>query len=121
MIDRSNVGLWGHSWGGYQTAFLATQTSIFKAAIAGAPLTNMVSIPSVYWNTGNLTRRSSRTARGASRGTSPRTPRPTFATPVFHAERVKTPLIILADDKDGAVDFNQGITITTPLRSLRRT
>jgi hypothetical protein len=34
---------------------------------------------------------------------------------------VKTPLIILADDKDGAVDFNQGITITTPLRSLRRT
>ena len=31
-------------------------------------------------------------------------------SPVFHAQNVKTPLIILADDKDGAVDFNQGIT-----------
>ncbi|MGH7619147.1 MAG: S9 family peptidase, partial [Gemmatimonadaceae bacterium] len=54
MIDSANVGLWGHSWGGYQTAFLVTQTNIFKAAIAGAPLTNMVSMyASVYWNTGN--------------------------------------------------------------------
>jgi len=44
MIDSANVGVWGHSWGGYQTAFLVTQTNIFKSAIAGAPLTDMVSM-----------------------------------------------------------------------------
>ena len=29
IVDPANVGLWGHSWGGYQTAFLVTQTNIF--------------------------------------------------------------------------------------------
>src|SRR5260221_2693685 len=54
IIDSTNVGLWGHSWGGYPTAFLVTQTTLFKAAIAGAPLPNMGSMDaSVYSNTGN--------------------------------------------------------------------
>ena len=39
IVDIDKVGLQGHSWGGYQTAFLVTQTDLFKAAIAGAPLT----------------------------------------------------------------------------------
>ena len=39
-------------------------------------------------------------------------------SPVFHAAIVKTPRIILADDKDGAVDFNQGITYYNTLRQL---
>ena len=53
IVDAKRVGLWGHSWGGYQTAFLVTQTNIFSAAIAGAPLTNMVSMyGSIYWNSG---------------------------------------------------------------------
>src|SRR5206468_12944523 len=36
VVDRTRVGLHGHSWGGYQTAFLITQTDAFKAAAAGA-------------------------------------------------------------------------------------
>ena len=43
IVDRDNIGIHGHSWGGYQTAFLITQTDRFKAAIAGAPLTNQTS------------------------------------------------------------------------------
>ena len=42
MIDADRVGLQGHSWGGYQTTFVTTQTKIFKTAVAGAPLTDMV-------------------------------------------------------------------------------
>ena len=82
IVDSANVGLWGHSWGGYQTAFLVTQTNIFKAAIAGAPLTNMVSMySSIYWNTGGIgRRRSSNRARAASRATSPTTSKRTSAT-----------------------------------------
>jgi dipeptidyl aminopeptidase/acylaminoacyl peptidase len=53
MIDESKIGLMGHSWGGYQTAFLITQTDLFSAAVAGAPLTNLVSMyNSIYWNSG---------------------------------------------------------------------
>ncbi|MGH7574554.1 MAG: prolyl oligopeptidase family serine peptidase, partial [Longimicrobiales bacterium] len=53
MIDETKVGLIGHSWGGYQTAFVPTQTDIFAAAVAGAPLTELYTMYlSIYWNTG---------------------------------------------------------------------
>ena len=53
VVDAKRVGLHGHSWGGYETAFLVTQTDAFRVALAGAPLTDMVSMySSVYWNTG---------------------------------------------------------------------
>ncbi|MCE1198932.1 MAG: prolyl oligopeptidase family serine peptidase, partial [Marinilabiliales bacterium] len=42
-VDAANMGLQGQSWGGYQTAFMVTQTSLFKAAMAGAPVSNMTS------------------------------------------------------------------------------
>jgi dipeptidyl aminopeptidase/acylaminoacyl peptidase len=120
IIDEGNIGLWGHSWGGYQTAFLVTQTNIFKAAIAGAPLTDMVSMySSVYWNTGGANQAIFESSQGRFKGN--------FIdnydayirnSPAFHAKNVTTPLIILHNDKDGAVDFNQGITYFNTLRQL---
>jgi dipeptidyl aminopeptidase/acylaminoacyl peptidase len=120
IVDEANVGLWGHSWGGYQTAFLVTQTNIFKAAIAGAPLTDMVSMySSVYWNTGGANQAIFESSQGRFKGN--------FIdnydayirnSPAFHADKVTTPLMILHNDKDGAVDFNQGITYFNTLRQL---
>ena len=44
-IDAKRVGAMGHSWGGYQSAFYAVHApDIFAAAIAGAPLTNLISM-----------------------------------------------------------------------------
>lgn len=122
MIDSANVGLWGHSWGGYQTAFLVTQTNMFKAAIAGAPLTNMVSMyASVYWNTGNSDAEIFESSQGRFKGNFIENYDAYIRnSPVFHADKVKTPLIILADDKDGAVDFNQGITYYNTLTQLKK-
>ena len=52
-VDEENVGVQGHSWGGYQIAYMITETNIFKAAEAGAPVVNM---PSAYggirWGSG---------------------------------------------------------------------
>lgn len=42
-VDREKIGLMGHSFGGYETAYIITQTSMFKAAVAGAPVTDIVS------------------------------------------------------------------------------
>ena len=82
VVDAKQVGITGHSWGGYQTAFLVTQTDVFAAAVAGAPLTDMVSMYSlVYKNTGGVEpARSSRAARGGSRAASGTTGTPTTAT-----------------------------------------
>ena len=120
IVDSANVGLWGHSWGGYQTAFLVTQTDIFKSAIAGAPLTDMVSMySSIYWNTGSTNQSIFESSQGRFKGN--------FTdnydayirnSPVFQAKNVKTPLVILHNDKDGAVDFNQGVTYYNTLRQL---
>ena len=120
LVDPAKVGLWGHSWGGYQTAFLVTQTNIFKAAIAGAPLTDLVSMySSVYWNTGGTNQAIFESSQGRFTGN--------FIdnydayirnSPAFHAKNVTTPLMLLHNDKDGAVDFNQGITYFNTLRQL---
>jgi dipeptidyl aminopeptidase/acylaminoacyl peptidase len=120
MIDSANVGLWGHSWGGYQTAFLVTQTHIFKSAIAGAPLTDMVSMyNSIYWNTGGTNQAIFESSQGRFKGNVADNMEAYIRnSPVFHAKNVTTPLIILHDDKDGAVDFNQGITYFNSLRQL---
>ena len=54
IVDAKRVGLHGGSWGGYQTAFLITQTNAFHAAFARAPLTDMIAMyNAIYWNTGS--------------------------------------------------------------------
>jgi dipeptidyl aminopeptidase/acylaminoacyl peptidase len=120
MVDSTRVGLWGHSWGGYQTAFLVTQTNIFAGAIAGAPLTDMVSMySSVYWNSGGTNQAIFESSQGRFKGNFIDNYEAYIRnSPAFHAKDVKTPLIILHNDKDGAVDFNQGITYFNTLRQL---
>jgi dipeptidyl aminopeptidase/acylaminoacyl peptidase len=120
IVDSANVALHGHSWGGYQTAFLVTQTNIFKTAIAGAPLTDMVSMySSVYWNTGAGNMAIFESSQGRFKGNFLENYDAYIRnSPAFHADNVKTPLLILHNEHDGAVDFNQGITYFNTLREL---
>jgi len=122
IVDSARVGLHGHSWGGYQTSFLVTQTNIFKSAVAGAPLTDMVSMySSVYWNTGSANQGIFQSSQGRFKGNFLENKEAYERnSPNRFADKVKTPLIILHDDKDGAVDFNQGITYYNTLRQLNK-
>src|SRR5690606_26607427 len=43
FIDFNKIGLIGHSFGGYESAFIATQTDMFAAIVAGAAVTNFTS------------------------------------------------------------------------------
>ena len=122
IVDEKNVAIHGHSWGGYQTSFLITQTNIFKAAAAGAPLTNMISMYSlIYWNSGGTNQAIFEASQGRL------TPGywdnwDAFArnSPVYHIKKVQTPLLLLHNDKDGAVDFTQGIEYYNGLRRLNK-
>ena len=122
IVDEAAVGLHGHSWGGYQTSHLITQTDRFSAAIAGAPLTNMISMYSlIYKNSGSANGPIFEASQGRFTG-GPWDVTDAYVrnSPVYHAENVTTPLIILHNDEDGAVDFTQGVEYYTTLRRLNK-
>jgi len=120
VVDPKHVGLHGHSWGGYQTAFTVTQTDIFAAAAAGAPLTDMISMYSlIYKNTGGTNGAIFESSQGRfTSGPWDNWEAYTRNSPVAGAKNVKTPLMMLSNDKDGAVDFTQGIEYFDTLRRL---
>jgi dipeptidyl aminopeptidase/acylaminoacyl peptidase len=122
VVDKDRVALHGHSWGGYQTAFMVTQTDALRAAIAGAPLTDMISMYNlIYWNTGGGNMAIFESSQGRFTGSPVEIPEAYIRnSPVFHAKNVKTPLMILHNDKDGAVDFTQGIEYFNQLRRLQK-
>ena len=121
-VDPHKIGITGHSWGGYQTAFLVTQTDVFAAAVAGAPLTDMVSMYSlIYKNTGGGNGAIFESSQGRFKGGFWDNWDAYYRnSPVFFAKNVKTPLMILHNDKDGAVDFTQGVEYFNTLRRLQK-
>ena len=122
VVDEKNIGIHGHSWGGYQTAFLVTQTDMFKAAAAGAPLTDMISMYDlIYWNSGGGNMAIFEASQGRFKG-GPWDNWESYQrnSPVYHVRNVKTPLLMLHNDKDGAVDFTQGIEYYNALRRLKK-
>jgi dipeptidyl aminopeptidase/acylaminoacyl peptidase len=120
IVDAKKVGITGHSWGGYQTSFLVTQTDIFAAAVAGAPLTNMISMYSlIYKNTGGGNMAIFESSQGRFKGGYWDNWDAYYRnSPVFFAKNVKTPLMILHNDRDGAVDFTQGVEYFNTLRRM---
>ena len=53
FVDSSHIGAQGHSWGGYQVAYLATRTGKFAAIESGAPVVNMFSAyGGIRWGSG---------------------------------------------------------------------
>ncbi len=120
IVDEKRVGIHGHSWGGYQTAFLVTQTDIFHAAVAGAPLTDMISMYSlIYRNSGGANQAIFESSQGRFFGGYwDNLEAYQRNSPVYFAKNVHTPLMILHNDKDGAVDQTQGIEYFNTLRRL---
>jgi len=122
IVDPKHIGITGHSWGGYQTAFLVTQTDLFAAAVAGAPLTDMVSMYSlVYKNSGGWNGAIFESSQGRFKGGYWDNWDAYYRnSPVFFAKNVHTPLMILHNDKDGAVDFTQGVEYFNTLRRMQK-
>ncbi len=118
IADPDAIGLHGHSWSGYQTAFVITQTDIFKCAVAGAPVSNMTSAYSgIRWASGMA--RQFQYEQSQSRiGATLWERRDLYIdnSPVFFADRINTPLLIIHGDEDGAVPWYQSIELYLALR-----
>ncbi|MBI2797091.1 MAG: S9 family peptidase [Gemmatimonadetes bacterium] len=120
FVDPRRLGIGGQSWGGYQTAYLVTQTNMFAAAVPNATVANMTSAyGGIRWGSGLA--RSFQYEKSQSRiGCSIWTCRDRFIenSPLFFADRIKTPLLFMANDNDGAVPWYQGIEFFVALRRL---
>lgn len=120
FIDKGNIGVQGHSWGGYQIAYLVTKTDIFKAAEAGAPVPNMISAyGGIRWWTGLSRQFQYEHTQSRIGGTPWEYPmRYIENSPIFNIDKINTPLLIMHNDADGHVPWYQGIELFTSLRRL---
>ena len=120
FVDEKRIGGSGHSWGGYQYAYLATRTDRFAAIEAGAPVVNMFSAyGGIRWGSGMA--RSFQYEHTQSRiGASP-WERPDLYTEnssIFTMDKVTTPILIMHNDQDGHVPWYQGIEYFVAMKRL---
>ena len=119
-VNEKAIGIQGHSWGGYQIAYMVTQTNRFRAAAPGALVANMTSAYSgIRWGTGlprQFQYERSQSRIGGSLWEYPL--RYLDNSPIFRADRVETPLLMIHNDEDDAVPWYQGIEYFLALRRL---
>ena len=120
FVDKDNIGVQGHSWGGYQIAYLVTKTDIFKAAESGAPVPNMISAyGGIRWWTGLSRQFQYEHTQSRIGGTPWEYPqRYVENSPIFNIDKINTPLLIMHNDADGHVPWYQGIEFFVSLRRL---
>ena len=121
-VNEKAIAAQGHSWGGYQVAYLATRTNLFAAIESGAPVVNMLSAyGGIRWSTG--LNRSFQYEHGQSRigGTIWDTPlRYMENSPLMTMDKVQTPILIMHNDNDGHVPWYQGIEYFVALKRLQK-
>ena len=122
FVDEKNLGIQGHSWGGYQAAYIITKTNLFKAAEAGAPVANMTSAyGGIRWEAG-ISRmfqyEHSQSRLGATLWENPKLYLEN--SPLFYVDKINTPTLILQNDADGAVPWYQGIELYMAMRRLNK-
>jgi dipeptidyl aminopeptidase/acylaminoacyl peptidase len=119
-VDGTKIGIQGQSWGGYQVAHLITRTNMYAAAWAGAPVVNMTSAyGGMRWESGM--NRQFQYEKTQSRIGATLWEKPDLYienSPLFKLPAVTTPVVIMANDADGAVPWYQGIEMFTGLRRL---
>ena len=123
VIDPKRIGIMGHSWGGFDTTYLATHvTNFFAAAVAGAPITDLVSnYGNHHWSIGIAETDHIETGQQ-------RMEVPLYEdlqayirnSAVFSVSTMTTPLLIEVGDSDGTVFFHQGVELYNIARRAKK-
>jgi dipeptidyl aminopeptidase/acylaminoacyl peptidase len=121
-VDPDRIGVQGHSWGGYQIAYMITRTNLFAAAEAGAPVSNMTSAyGGIRWGSGMSRQfQYERTQSRIGGSLWAETLRYINNSPLFEADKIRTPLLMMHNDEDTAVPWYQGIEMYMAMRRLER-
>jgi dienelactone hydrolase len=122
VADPARVGVVGHSWGGFDAAYLATHTDIFAASVAGAAITNLVSnYGNHHWTSGIAETDHIETGQQ-------RMEVPLYEdlqayirnSAVFNVHNMKTPLLLEVGDNDGTVHWHQGVELYNIARRAKK-
>ena len=122
IADPARVGVVGHSWGGFDASYLATHSTVFAAAVAGAAITNLVSnYGNHHWTSGIAETDHIETGQQ-------RMEVPIYEdlqayirnSAVFNVHNMKTPLLLEVGDNDGTVHWHQGVELYNIARRARK-
>lgn len=122
FVDEKRIGIQGHSWGGYQANYMVTRTNLFAAAEIGATVTNMISAyGGIRWESGLSRMFQYEQSQSRIGGTLWEKPMHFIEnSPIFFADKIQTPILLLHNDADGAVPWYQGIEMYMALRRLNK-
>lgn len=113
FVDAKKIGCIGASYGGFMTQYLQTKTDIFAAAISHAGISDITS----YWGEGYWGYSYSSLATANSY---PWNARDIYVeqSPLFHANKINTPLLFLHGSVDTNVPVGESIQMFTALKLL---
>lgn len=120
LVDPAKIGLIGFSFGGYESAYMSTQTNLFSAVVAGGGIMDLTSFYlTVGWDTGRPEMYRFQTEQWRI-GRSPFEDPLLYAkySPAANAANVKTPILIWTGKEDRHVDWHQSVQFYMALRRL---
>jgi dipeptidyl aminopeptidase/acylaminoacyl peptidase len=114
-VDKKRVGCIGASYGGFMTMLLMTKTDMFATAISHAGISSISS----YWGEGYWGYSYSAMATANS---FPWNRKDIYVnqSPLFAADKIKTPLLLLHGASDTNVPVGESIQLYTALKLLNR-
>jgi dipeptidyl aminopeptidase/acylaminoacyl peptidase len=111
FIDANKIGVTGWSYGGYMTSWLIGHYQIWKAAMAGAPVTDMYDEYNL--SDGNV---SARYGFKGSPFVGDNLKDYRAQSPITYAAQMKTPTLIMHDTGDARVTITQGYSLYHALK-----
>ena len=122
IADKDRIGVQGHSWSGYQVAYLVTRTNMFKCASPGAAVSNMVSAYTGVRTGSGMPRmfmyEETQSRMGKTLWDDPEAY--IKNSPIFYADKIQTPLLIFHCDGDEAVPYSEGLNLFLAMRRLHK-
>lgn len=116
-IDQNYIGIQGHSFGGYETNYIATHSNMFAAAVSSSGISNLISDFGNVWP-GENSRQEYWEMRGGRIGTTPWENPDLYVknSPIFNISNVTTPILMVQNRNDKNVHFGEGLQFFTGLR-----
>lgn len=113
FVDGTKIGNIGASYGGFMTQYLITKTDLFSASVSHAGISNITS----YWGEGYWGYSYS---AGASAGSYPWNNPDLYVkqSPLFSADKINTPLLLLHGTADTNVPIGESIQMYNALKLL---
>ena len=122
IADKDRIGIQGHSWSGYQVAYLVTRTNMFRCANPGAAVSSMVSAYTGIRAGSGMPRmfmyEETQSRMGKTLWDDPKMY--IKNSPIFYADKIQTPLLIFHCDGDEAVPYSEGLNLFLAMRRLHK-